>query len=505
MIPYFNTAVWITILGAVTLVWLLWRAWRGGRPSNASLGDALAIESYWMEYLIAVLLLSAVIRFSTVDHISITSDEGFFIYSAWRMHGGLEPYTGFILTQQPLYMYVTSFIFGVFGVGTVQAKILPVLASTATVALTYVFASRFWSRRHGIFSAAVIGLSPYVVKYTNAATAYAEIILLNMAASYLFLTAEGGRKRLLGAGACVGVAVFYKMLGAAALGPMVVYVVLRERNRVKDLAYVGLGAGVVFAVGTALLWSPEYVYQVFVHHSLYEDGGLWCKATGLLKVLAVDPWFMVPGLAGAALALRTRKRRPAEDYMLLYLLSTVPLLFILKYLCGFAHPYLYFTLSIPPMALLGGKTVEVVREKHAVVLVSLLLATSVSYYIYFVAESYNHAVVDAMAAYVEENSSPGDHIMGMSYLACPVAFKTGRMIPPEFMEFFHLRVGVEGYDVNYYVNATDNVKYAIMYDAREYPIFNRFLREHATVEKTYGVLKPIRIYRLDYIKPEPDM
>ena len=501
MIPFQNTVIWLAILAAVYVLQAVYRSVRGaGRPRRrGDLPAAVSLGSRWTLYFMAVVFVSVVLRASTVNIISITSDEGFFIYSAKRVYEGLQPYRGFILTQQPLYMYVTTAVFRLLGVGVVQAKLIPVAASVLTVLLAYRFAERVWGRDHALASAAVIGFSPYVVKYTNAATAYPEVILLDLAASVLFLQGlrGGGYMRLFLSGVCAGLAALYKMLGAVVIAPMLLFLIFRHRRGMLIQSSVILGGALIALIpATALLWSPEYVYQVYLHHGLYEDSGVGCKVAEFFKVLAVDPVFMVPGLVGAFLAYRKVKRKPEEEYFLMYLACTLPLLFILKYLCGFAHPYLYFTMSIPPLAVLSGAAFTKAREGALPVLVSLLLSAAVGYYIYFVSESYNNALINSVAEYVGENSKPGEQVMGMSYLACPVALKAGRDIPPEFMEFFHLRVEVENYTVGYYMNATGDVKYAVMYDTRQYPEFNRFLSQHAALEKTYGRLKPLRLYRI---------
>ncbi|MBD3388096.1 MAG: hypothetical protein GF416_03530 [Candidatus Altiarchaeales archaeon] len=500
MIAFQNTIIWLVLLIAVVVAQSIVAAATGKRLSDRRmLSSTMRLGEYWHLYLAAVIFASVVLRASTLNIISITSDEGFFIYSAYKHFTGARPYADFMFTQQPVYLYVTSAVFNLLGVGVFQAKLVPTLASVATILLTYHVAGRFWSREHALASTAVLGLSHFVFKFTNAATAYAELILLHLIAAYLFLEgrSRGKRAYLLASGACVGAAALYKMLGLVALGPMFLTVILRDRkNIIPCLAPVVAGFILVYAPATALLWSPEYFYQVYVHHSLYQDSGLGCKLFEFLKVLAVDPLFTVPSVFGACHVIKSGKRRFEEDYLLMYLLSSLPPVLFLKYLCGYSHPYLYFTLSIIPLSLLAGFSFDNARESMMPVLVSLLLVSLFSYYVFIVSESYGNMVVNVLSSYVSENSGEDEQIMGLSYLACPVAFRTGREIPGEFMEFYGLHVGALNRSPEYYREHAGDVRFALMYDVSGFGGFYGFLAENATLVKSVGTLRPVRVYRI---------
>ncbi len=502
MDPFQNTYMWMGIIAVILFIKKIFEL-EGKKKyygDKKKLAKTLGLKKHYQHYLIAILLLSIIIRVSTINLISITSDEGFHIYSSWKIYEGLKPYTDFMFTQQPLNLYQTALLFKILGVGIVQAKIIPIILSISTVGLSYIVAKRFFSIEHAIASTALIGLSHFVVKFSNTANTYSEMVFLHLMAIYLFLSGYEKKdiRLLVIAGILIGVSALYKMLGLLPLGAILIFLASKNFHKLfKEGLSVLAGVLIILGTATYLLYSTEYLYQVYIHHSQYLNDGFLCKAYGILKVLAVDPLFMLPGLTGVYLTLKKRKRSYAEDFLLIYLGVVVASILVVKYLCGFSHPYLYFTLAIPAFSIIAGSCFTRLNESFIPVLASLILVSCISFYIYFVAETYNYTVISSITEYIQENTGPDDQIMGDSPLAGTIGFKAGRDIPPVYMEFFSLHVRASNHSIADYKENTGKVKYVITYPfPSQYPVFFEFLSQNAVIEKKYGTLKPIYVLRI---------
>ncbi|MBD3260303.1 MAG: hypothetical protein GF334_01275 [Candidatus Altiarchaeales archaeon] len=447
--------------------------------------------------ILALTLVAAVmLRFSTINLLTPLSDEGFYIYASKLVYDGYSPYLDFTYTQQPLYLLITSTLFRLMGVSIFAAKITPILASSLTVLGVYLLASRHFNEKTAVLCAAAIGLSPYVVKFTSIAISYPEIIFLHTIATYFFFEGfkRGETSFFLLSGSLIALSSLYRVAGFIPLLPAAVFLTHKLKTKAaKPLITLFLPVLAATVTAFLILPHPQYVNQVFIDHMLYPNSGLLCKGRGLIHVLASDPFFMVPALIGVLLSLKSENKKPVEEFMLIYLFFSVSTIFALKYLCDFAHPFLYFTQSIIPMSVFAGRGFTYLSAKKYAV-VSLLAALTVLYFIYFVTETYYDAAINQAAEYIEANTHPNDQIIGLSYLAGPVAFKAGRDIPLPFLEFFDLRLRVQGYEKNHYINLSENVTHVVTYqNLKGFAEFKKYLIEHTVLVKKIGRLKPILI------------
>ncbi|MFC2154667.1 glycosyltransferase family 39 protein, partial [Candidatus Altiarchaeota archaeon] len=118
--------------------------------------------------LLAIIFLGILLRISFWPFFTPT-DEGIYIYQAGQLYSGNRPYIDFALVHPPLYHYLTSIIFQIFGVGLLQAKILPLVLSILSLPLFYKTAKLFLDDLEAMLSTLVYSLSYGIVLMTSTA------------------------------------------------------------------------------------------------------------------------------------------------------------------------------------------------------------------------------------------------------------------------------------------------------------------------------------------------
>jgi mannosyltransferase len=264
----------------------------GGRPIGTTREGAL--PGWWP--LAALLVLAAVLRFSTLGLQSFWYDEAFTPVHVLRASLGATLH-GVVHTENtPPLWYVLIWAWSrLFGTGAVAMRLPSAAFGVATVAVAWAIGRELEGpstrRATAIAAAAFVAVNPLFVWYSQEARAYGLFVLTSALAMLCFLRArrEPTPGRLAAFAATASLALLSHYFAAFLLAPMVV--ILLMHGGVRRRATL-LACAVPILVGLALL--PLAVAQG-------GHGAQWIGEWALSKRLQAIPQYYLTGYSGAPL------------------------------------------------------------------------------------------------------------------------------------------------------------------------------------------------------------
>jgi mannosyltransferase len=241
--------------------------------------------------LIAITVLAAALRFSTLNLQSLWYDEAFTPVHVLRPSLGQTLHAVVHSENTPPLWYVAEWaITRVLGTGALALRLLSALAGVATVPIAWAIGRELSGRRAALACALLIAVNPLLVWYSQEARAYALFVLFAALAMLCFLRARRERTpRAMAAFAVSGsLALLTHYFAVFLLVPMVLWLLWsREGRRVALPA-----AGALALVGLALL--PLISAQG-------GHGTQWIGAWALSSRLQAIPQYYLTGYTGSAL------------------------------------------------------------------------------------------------------------------------------------------------------------------------------------------------------------
>ncbi len=164
--------------------------------------------------ILALIALGILFRAATIGMLT-QSDEAVYLMMARSITEGKIIYRDFFALQPPAAYLAYGLMFEFFGVGILQAKIIPLIFSVGIILLVHHTARTLYGPNAGLASLSIASLSTGLVVLTRSALLYAECLFFSTLAVHLVLTARGRDNRLafLLAGLCTGVASSYRLFG----------------------------------------------------------------------------------------------------------------------------------------------------------------------------------------------------------------------------------------------------------------------------------------------------
>ncbi|MFH1721916.1 MAG: glycosyltransferase family 39 protein [Candidatus Altiarchaeota archaeon] len=415
----------------------------------------------WRRVLIIVFFLGTILRL-TIWPFLTPSDEGLYIYQSKLLFEGQRPYLDFALHHPPGYHYLTSFIYKIFGVGLLQAKLSPLIFSVLSLPLFYLVAKLMLEEREAIFASFIYSLSYGVAAMSAMALLYSESLFFGLLGIYFFL--KSGREKLLFlvlAGVSFSISVFFRLFGIVPL--IAVVLVLLKEKRIKHSAFVAMGFIAIFGSFMYLFWSPNFIHGLFLFHTQKPDLDLYSKisiAGG--EILGGFPLVVCFGFLG--LITPSWKKKYKSDYSFLFIYLVLGILAVL--LSKHTNPSVvktYFAVAAVPLALFSGKSLNFLKERQIqVLLVALLLVgTSKAHVLdFYLRKDWHQNAMDASAFIIQETQR-GDYITG-GYSATPgLAFLADRKISPKTMEYDLKRGFVDPLTIEDFRGITADSKYLV--------------------------------------------
>jgi mannosyltransferase len=211
-----------------------------------------AVRAPYCPALLALILLAAVLRFTTLGVQSFDFDE------AVTVHRVLDGSLGHVFHQlprsesnPPLY-YVLAWLWTrAFGLGEFGARSPSALAGTALVPIVYAAGRELVSRRAGLVASGLAAVNPLLIYYSQEARNYSLLTLLAAVGFWAFARAlaDPSTRRLGGWALASALALLTHYFAVFAVVPEAALLLLGARSRLG----AGVAAAVPAMVGGALL------------------------------------------------------------------------------------------------------------------------------------------------------------------------------------------------------------------------------------------------------------
>ena len=324
--------------------------------------------------LVAVLAFPTLVRLRLLD-LPLERDEGEYAYAGQLMLHGVPPYELVYNMKFPGTYAAYALIEGIFGQTATAIRIGLLLVTTLTSILLYFLGKRMFGTRGGVIAAgayALLAIAPSSFGLYAHAT---HFVALFVVAAMLLVTASeppslpasedragrpGGSeaRRLVAAGALLALAVLMKQPAFVFVIFALIYVALRSKSRVRDLAMVcagGIAVAVLTVIALAaagvlprfLFWTIQYAREYAT--SVPFDKTVFTRlATNLGPIIKFAPLLWLLAIVGLWFVPRER-RFFAIGFLVAGFLAAVP---------GFYFRGHYFIVMFPALALLAGAAVQ---------------------------------------------------------------------------------------------------------------------------------------------------
>jgi len=230
------------------------------------------------------------------------------------------PPGGYYVHHPPLFPLVLTVVFALFGEHEWVARLVPILATLASVLLLWIFVRDHWGARAATFAAALFAATPMVMHYgrmVNFEPCTLPLMLLALIALARRHDPEGRRWWLLAVASCVA-AMWTAWLGYFFTLAVAIHF-FRQKNgaeRLRGLLLVGLAAGsaALFCLQVTLVEPTAWddMRKVVAHRVGAKDPFTWmqwARFVGGYTVSMISPSVWLLAVAGAVLCARNRRAR----------------------------------------------------------------------------------------------------------------------------------------------------------------------------------------------------
>jgi len=326
--------------------------------------------------LVAVLAFPTLVRLRLLD-LPLERDEGEYAYAGQLMLHGVPPYELVYNMKFPGTYGAYAVIEGIFGQTATAIRIGLLLVTTLTSILLYFLGKRMFGTRAGLIAAGAYALFAIAPSSFGLYAHATHFVALFVVAAMLLMTASeppilpasedsgssrrpGGQeaRRLFAAGALLALAVLMKQPAFVFVIFALIYVAVRSKSRVRDLAMVcagGIAVAVLTVIALAaagvlprfLFWTIEYA-RVYATSVPFDKTVFTRLATNLGPIIKFAPLLWILSIIGLWFVPRGQ-RLFAIGFLVAGFLAAVP---------GFYFRGHYFIVMFPALALLAGAAVQ---------------------------------------------------------------------------------------------------------------------------------------------------
>ncbi len=455
----------------IVLIELLY-SYMGGKRSNP-LFSALKKRDA-KNYILFILLLGTMLRLSTVNMLMV-SDEAVYVMASKQVYQGLKPYGDFFLAHPPAYPLITSWIFGLLGVGVWQAKIIPVILSIGSISLVYLIARKFYGLRSALLSAFVFSISVGVVQFTRSAMMFSEMMFFSLLAILLLFDGLEKREswRILISGFLLGISAIYRLFAIIPLVSILVYLLIQRMKNWR--VYVLLLAGLLLAVAPVLIHynGTPMLEQILGFHAMKADSPIFLKVLFLLRNGIPRYLLLLPlGLGGMYLALR--EKRGIDMLLSIWAFLSLAAIFIIRY-PFYISSYGYLINAAPALALLAGRTAGWLKDSWKQLFLKSVIVIIIFIHISTFISTYALWYSPLMDTVGYMNLVGEGKITGSPVLAPAVAFLSDREMANHVVDMNIIDPRFSDYQNEEMVNSLVNGSYVIVSKRLNIPIISKYV------------------------------
>ncbi|MCK5043456.1 glycosyltransferase family 39 protein [Candidatus Pacearchaeota archaeon] len=335
------------------------------------------------KWLILIVFLGAILRFLVARNISALGDEMVHgPHAIGFLHSGLIS----TFAHSPLWFYLTDIVFKFFNVTMFSARFLSFFYGTLTILVIYLIASKIFNKKIGLFSAFLLSVSFFTIRYTLMEMDLALIFFLVSAIYFFLIAMEKGKFPWLAA-VCIGIASLIKTLSLFFIPAFLIAFFLFKKEKgntkknIKNIFVFGIIILLIFMPiiihnylwykdkGMVDTYAAQYFFPslrpVYAAQLGYDSGLLSDKFfTGLVTmsktIFSMDPLITILGILGIILAFSLKNKRKYWYFLILFQLSG----FLFLVLSNWLHTH--YTTMIPILCIFGGffihKTSQIVSQ-----------------------------------------------------------------------------------------------------------------------------------------------
>lgn len=340
---------------------------------------------------------AAALRFFRLDGQSLWNDEMFSLDVATSALPAIQATLAAHYHHPPLFFILLHGILEMFGTGAGALRSLSALTGALTVPATYLFASRFWGRRAGVFAASLCLVAPFHLAYSQEARPYALAgLLCTLSCGSLMLALERRTPgRMAGYFASSLALLLTHHWGVFVLisqGILVVF--FSPADRKGKLIFAALWAGLL------VCYLPVLPGTASQAASMASGGWFWAERPNLPELIHLAEAFtgtyfsmasstfdspfilkVVAGIAGTAVLLTGMPKLTGHhpDRFARAAGLCLPVTLLVPFAASFIKPeiflwYRYPVIVFPLFCLIAGYAAAADRRQIAAVAVSVLIA-----------------------------------------------------------------------------------------------------------------------------------
>ncbi|MEM5829870.1 MAG: glycosyltransferase family 39 protein [Candidatus Aenigmatarchaeota archaeon] len=437
-----------------------------------------------------IILFSSILIFFLLKFLTIHptfSDENLYFLMGKKVKEGLIPYKDFSYVHPPLQLYTYALFFHLFGVSLHTAKLVPLLASSFSVALVFFISRKLFNSKTALLSSIFFLLFPAFLTFSDQGYGTWEALAFLLLSFHFALD----HKPILSAFSFT-IALFFRYLALTYLPFLLLYFLFFEKSELKKFV-LSLSS---LALSTFLLLFSIFGYN-FIHDTIifqFFSRLISTKPKLIFQYLNFG-FFTIFLCLVSSLVL---SRQENKKYMLF---SLYPLLVDSILLLSFKNiAYHYFLFSLPFIMIATSSAF--LLSKEISVKVFLLLIFFLSFYTNFsTLEFYinpkRFTSIYQVKELIQNRTKEGETIFGEYSTTSFISFSTGIEITSNYFDTF--------LDYLKFVNESKILeelmkkKPAFFIDAEEYLMseesFNRFIRENYILEMEIEGLPSYKVYR----------
>lgn len=350
----------------------------------------------------------------------INDDEGSFLYQAWRISLGEQPYNDFFTSRWPLFLYTGGVWMRLFGASIVPIRALAACLTLGTAVLVFLIGKRVLPWKISLLSMIIFLLHPDVFHYARLYQPEPFYLFFSTLGLYLFIKASTERKIILFliAGLTFAIANQFKILSSLVfmgclLSLVIVWLQGKERRLITRSIIFFLGSYVVLLSTSIVFFTiyfPDFLKFVFGVNLVQGNSlpllSVLDKGVHFLFEYFVDFPFIIFSFAGAIYGWR---KNQTSSILTCQLATALSYLILSREL--YPRLLLYLTPSLVVLFVLSYKLFQ--KKKYHYILYLLILLIFFRPWIFSVYTNAVRSEKDTMAVvdFIQSHTQPADLVV----------------------------------------------------------------------------------------------